>query len=112
MVSAIMTQTNFCFTVEKNVVPVEDILSMHNIDDTLTEEARYNTRIWCYYIACDLEINLENLNEVNNCLTWINYFTQGFHNMAKAGIFKMSNGKTVRKWISLFIVEKNPLLRK
>ena len=32
--------------------------------------------------------------------------------MAKSGIFKISHGKTVRKWNALFRVEKNPLLRK
>ena len=40
-------------------------------------------------------------------------FTLGCRNMAKAGVFKISNGKTVQKWHALFRVEeKSPLLRK
>ena len=34
-------------------------------------------------------------------------FTQGCHNTAKAGIFRISNGKTVKKLNALFIVEEN-----
>ena len=41
------------FSVANNVVPVEDILEMHNFDYTLTETARYNARIWLHYIAWD-----------------------------------------------------------
>ena len=59
---------------------------MHNVDDTLTEAASYNAWIWCHYIAWDLKIRLENLNEVNNGFTWMKCFTQGCHNMSKAGI--------------------------
>ena len=40
MVSAIKIRTNMCFSVANNVVPVEDILEMHDFDDTLTETAR------------------------------------------------------------------------
>ena len=65
---------------------VEDILNMHNVDDVLTESERYNARIQCHYIAWDLKIRLENLNEVNNGFTWMKCFTQGCHNMSKAGI--------------------------
>ena len=44
MVSAIKIQMNF-FSVENNVVPVEDILYMHNVDNTLTDAERYTARI-------------------------------------------------------------------
>ena len=62
MVSAIKIRTNLCFSVAKNVVPVEDILDMHNFDNTLTETERYNARIWFRYIAWALKIGLKNLN--------------------------------------------------
>ena len=75
------------FSVAKNVVPVEDIFEMHNVDDTITEAARHNERIRCHYIAWDIKIRLDNLNEVNNGFTWVKYFAQRFHKMAKAGIF-------------------------
>ena len=48
MVSAIKIQTDMCFSVANNVVPVEDIHEMNNFDDTLTETARYNARIWIF----------------------------------------------------------------
>ena len=46
MVSEIKIQMNF--SVANNVVPVEDILNICNVDDTLTEAARYNESIWCH----------------------------------------------------------------
>ena len=104
MVSSMKIRIIF-FSVEKNVVPVEYIIEMHNVDDTLTEAARYNARIRCPYIAWYIKIRLENLNEVNNCFTWMKCFTQGCHKMVRAGIFKISNGKTVGKWNALFRVE-------
>ena len=82
---------------------------MYNVDDTLTESERYNTRIWCHYIEWDINICLDNLNEVNNNFTWIKYFTQGCHNMAKAGIINISNSKMVQKRNALFRVEENVL---
>ena len=78
---------NLCFYLEKNEVHVEDILEMHNVDDTLTEAARYNARIQCHYISWDLKILLDNLDEVNNGFTWMKFFKQGLHKMAKSGIF-------------------------
>ena len=57
---------------------------------------RYNSRIKFHYIAWDIKINLENLNEVNNGFTWMKCFTQGFHKMAK---------DIVQKWHALFRVE-------
>ena len=75
MVSSINIQLNFCFAVANNVVSVEDIVEMHNDDDTLTESARYNARIWYHYIAWALKIRLVKLNEVNNCFTWMKIFT-------------------------------------
>ena len=45
MVSAINIRMNLCFSVEKNIVPVENILNIRNFDDTLTEAARYNASI-------------------------------------------------------------------
>ena len=77
---------NFCFSVANNVVPVEDILEMRNVEDTLTKAARYNAIIWCHYIAWDLKICLDNFNGVNNGFTWMKIFTHICHKMAKAGI--------------------------
>ena len=57
------------FSVANNVVPVEDILNICNVDDTLTEAERYNEMIQFHYIAWDLKILLENLNEVKNGFT-------------------------------------------
>ena len=85
------------FSMGKNVVPVEDILDMHHVEDKFTESERYNARISCYYIAWALKICGENLNEVKNGFTWMKCFTQGCHKMAKSGIFKIINGKTVQK---------------
>ena len=45
VVSAINIRMNFCFSVENNVVPVEDILYMHNVDNMLTDAERYTARI-------------------------------------------------------------------
>ena len=60
-----------CFFGEgNNVFTIEDILEMRNVDNTITEAARYNVSIWCHYIAWALKICLENLNEVNNGFTW------------------------------------------
>ena len=95
MVSAIKIRINSCFYVANNVVPVEDVMNMHNVDNNLTESERHNVRIWCHYIVRDLKIRLENLNEVKNGFTWIKCFTQGCHNMSKVVIFKIINGKTV-----------------
>ena len=78
---------------------------MYNVDDTLTESERYNTRIWCHYIEWDINICLDNLNEVNNDSTWMKCFTQGYHKMAKSVIFKIANAKTVQKLHAFFIVE-------
>ena len=97
VVNAINIQMGLFFSVSNNVVPVEDILEMHNVDKTLTKSDRYNARISCHYIAWALKIHLEILNEVNNGFTWMKCFTQGFHNISKAGIFKISNGNTVQK---------------
>ena len=100
-------------SVSDNVVPVEDILGINSVGNTLIEAARNNESIICHYIAQDLRICLDNLNEVNNGFTWMKGFTQGLHKMAKPGIFKTSNGKTVRKWNALFRVEEHfTLLRK
>ena len=96
MVSAIKIQM-FFFAIANNVLPVEDIINMNNVDDMLTESARYNASIWCHYIAWALKIRLDDLNEVNNGFTWMKCFTQGFHKMSKS-FFLISNGKTVRKW--------------
>ena len=95
MVSSIKIRMNLCFSVAKNVVPIGDILEMHNVENMLTEAARYNASIKCHYITWDLKIRLENLNEVNNGFTWMKCFTQGCHNMEKSGTFKISNDKTV-----------------
>ena len=67
-------------------MPVDNILRMHNVDNTLTEAARYNARILCHYIAWPLKICLGDFNEVNNGFTWMKSFTQGCHKMDKAGI--------------------------
>ena len=87
-------------------MPVEYILDITNVDDTLTDAGRYNARIQFHYIAWDLKIRLDNFNEVKNGFTWMICFTQVCHNMAKAGIFKISNGKTVKKLNALFIIEE------
>ena len=79
---------NFCFAVANNVVPVEDILEIHNVEDTLTEEARYNTSIWCHKIPGVLKICMDNLTDVNNGFTWMKCFTQGCHEMANVGNLK------------------------
>ena len=97
MVSANNIQMNLSFSVAKNAVPVEDSLDMHNVDNAKTEAARYNVRILCQYTAWAIKIRLENLNEVNNGFTWMKCFSQGCHNMAKSGILKIINGKTVQK---------------
>ena len=76
-------------------MPVEDILEMHNVDDTLTDVERYNSRMWCHYIAWDLKIHMGNLNEVKNDFTWMKIFTRVFHNMYKADISNICNGKKV-----------------
>ena len=105
MVIAINIRINLCFSVENNVWPLEDILEMHNVENTITEAESYNTSIWCHYIERAIKIRLDNFHEVNNGFTWMKCFTKGFHKMAKAGIFKTMNDKTVQKWHSLFIVE-------
>ena len=69
VVSAIKIRIDSCFYVANNVVPVQDILDIHIVDDTITEAARYNARIWCHYIAWGIKILLKHLNEVNNCFT-------------------------------------------
>ena len=51
LVSAIKSRMNFCFAVSNNVVSVEDILDMHNVENTLTESAIYNASIHCHDIA-------------------------------------------------------------
>ena len=112
MVSPIKIQKNLCFSVAKNVEPVEDILEMHNVDNMLTEEERYNARIRCHHIAWDIKIRLENLNEANNGFTWIKCFTQVFYKMAKSGIKKIINGKTVQKSHTLFRVEEKSSFEK
>ena len=86
-------------------MPVEDIIEMHNVDYTLTEAERYNARIWRHYISWMLKIRQKNLNEGNNGFTWMGIFIQRCHKMAKAGIFKTINSKTVQKWHALFRVE-------
>ena len=43
---------------------VEDIIEMHNVSNTLTDSARFNSRIWCHYISWALKICLDDLNEV------------------------------------------------
>ena len=88
VVSAIKIQMNMCFDVANNVVHVEDILDMHNVDNTSTETVRYNARIRRNYIARDLKIRLADFNEVKNGFTWMKCFTQGYHKTDKAGIFK------------------------
>ena len=70
MVSVIKIRMNLCFTVEKNVVPFEDILEIYNFENTITEAGIYNASISCHYIAWFLKICLEDLNEVNNGFTW------------------------------------------
>ena len=47
----------------KNVVPVEDILDVHNVDNILTDVARYSAKIWCHYISWYLKNRLDHLNE-------------------------------------------------
>ena len=69
---------------------------MHNVDNTLTETEMYSALILCHYIIWDLKIRLDNLNEVNNGFIWMKCFTQVCHNMAKAGISKISNGEMVQ----------------
>ena len=68
-------------------MPVEDILEMHNVDDILTEAARYNAIICCHYISWDIKIRLNNLNKVNNGFACMKCLTQGFHKISKSGIF-------------------------
>ena len=78
-----------CFFGEgNNVFTIEDILEMCNVDEMRTEAARYNTRIRYHYIAWDIKIRLDILNEAKNGFTWMNCFTQGSHKMAKACILK------------------------
>ena len=50
VVRAIKSHMGFCFVVSNNVVPVEYILEMHNIGNTLSEAEIYNARICCHYI--------------------------------------------------------------
>ena len=88
MVSSINILINLCFSISKNVVTVQDILEIYNVDRTLTRSARYNARIWFHYIAWALKISLDDLNEVNNCFTWMKCFTRLCHKMDKAGILK------------------------
>ena len=83
VVSAIKIQMNVCFSVAKTLVPVEDILDMHNVDNKMTDSVRYNAGIWCHYIAWDIKNRLYNLNKVNNNFAWMKCFTQGCHNMEK-----------------------------
>ena len=102
----VQSRSKCFFVVEKNVVPVEDIIKTRNFNDTLTEEARYNERIWCHYIERDFKIHPNYLNELNNGFTWMKCFTQGCHKVAKCGILKISNGKMVQKCNALFRVEE------
>ena len=95
MVRTIKIRMNLCFAVAKNVVPVEDILEMHNVENTLTESELYNESIHCHYIAWYIKTLLDNLNELNNVFPWMKYCTQGCHNMAESDILKISNDKTV-----------------
>ena len=97
LVSAINIRMDLYFYVANNVVPVEDILDMHNVDDVITEEESYNAGIWCYYIAWDLKICLVDLNEVNNSFTCMDFFTQVCHKITKSGIFEIINGRRCKK---------------
>ena len=82
---------NFCFHVSNNVVPIEDILDMHNVYDTLPEAARYNANIWCQYITWVIKICLDNLNEIKNGFTWMKCFTQICQKTAMDIILKIRN---------------------
>ena len=93
-------------------MPVEDIIEMHNVDNIITESERYNERIWCHYITCALKICLNNLNEVNNILTWMKSFTQGCHNISKTGSFEIINVNMVQRWHALFRVEGQIIFEK
>ena len=42
MVGAINIRIKLYFSTAKNIMPAEDIFDMHNIDNMLTEAARYN----------------------------------------------------------------------
>ena len=75
------------FSVANNVVSVENILEIHNVDNALTEVARYNARVWYHYISWAVQICLYNLNGLNNDFALMKCFTQRFHKMVKAGIF-------------------------
>ena len=86
---------------------------MHNVDDILTEAARYNASIWFHCASWAIKTLLDHLNEVNNGFTWIKCFTQRCNNMAKSGIFKIIDGKKMQKLQALFRVEEHfPLLKK
>ena len=91
-------------------MPVEDIIDMHHVENTLTEAASYNSSIWHHCIAWDPKICLNSLNYANNVCTWMKYFTQGCHNMAKAGINLLISGKTVQQWHAFFRVEDDFIL--
>ena len=67
---------------------IEDIVDMHNVDNTLTDSGRYNASIWYNYTAWVIKIFLDNLIEVNYCFTWTKCFTQGFHKLSEAGKIK------------------------
>ena len=56
-------------------MPVEDILGIRNVEDTLTDTERYNASIWFHYIAFSIKIRLYHLNEVDNGFTWMRCFT-------------------------------------
>ena len=49
---------------------------------------------------------MESLNQGNNGFTWMEYCTKGCHKMSKYGIFKITNGETLKKWHVLFRVGK------
>ena len=42
--------------------------------------------------------NLDNLNEINDDFSWMEFCTKTCHKMAKYVIHKITNGETVQKW--------------
>ena len=107
MVSAIKIRMDLCFDASNNVVLVEDIIEMHNVDNTQNKSGIYNESICCHNISRDLKILLGNLNGVNNSFTWMKCCTRGCHNMAEAGIVEISNGETVKNGMPCLELNKN-----
>ena len=98
VVSTIKIRMNLCFSVAKNVVPVEDIIEMHNVENKITKAEIYNASICCHCIVWYLKICLEYLNEVKNVFTWMIFLLNPSLLRETDNVQTQSPSSVRRKW--------------